>query len=92
MGKLKIGIGLSIPKLEAWVAKKISTKQARLPDIDAVTLAIEEFIKANSLWGGASFTLSASSEYPDEANCIIEGEGSDFEKTCQLLERDFSTS
>ncbi len=92
MGKLKIEIALSIPKLEAWVAKTIGTKRAKLPDIEATTWALEEFIKANGLRGGASFTLSSSSDYPNEINCTIEGEGLDFQKTRQLIERDFSTS
>jgi hypothetical protein len=87
MGKFNIEIEISVAKVANWVAGKIGIQRAAFPSVEAAKGAIEEFLKEHNLYGVAPFTLAQKA--PGALTLEITGQGKDFERTCQLLEKEF---
>lgn len=88
MGKVEIQLQISESKVAAWVADRLGIKRVIFPRVEAAEMAIDEVLKENSLYG-TPFTLTASSRQ-GELSLVISGEGQDFKRICQLLEKLFS--
>lgn len=91
MGELKIQIDISETKLRAWVSQKIGIKNAAFPDIAAAQAALDEFVKENSLYGSAAWSVHPTGTAGTMA-VIISGKSDEFKKLCRLIETEFSVS